>query len=75
MRGWYTIHTHQEETDCTLCGFPMFEGDEAYEAENGEVYCCRNCAKKDQEIMQEKDRKREAWKKAGAHTPLSDCME
>ena len=48
----YKIKDRYQETDCEYCGYPLYTGDTAYQAEStviSGIYCTLSCARKDQE--------------------------
>lgn len=43
----YRVRDYDEEFQCSVCGFPVYTGDKAYEdPDTGEIYCCKACAEK-----------------------------
>ena len=46
----YKIKDRYQETDCEYCGYPLYTGDTAYQAEStviSGIYCTLSCARKD----------------------------
>ena len=48
----YTIRTRAEETECEVCGYPLYVKDKAVmDLDTSLVYCSIVCSKKDQPLL------------------------
>ena len=51
--GFYTIGNASEETGCAQCGYPLYIGDRALEAGDGDIYCGKRCEENAEELATE----------------------
>jgi len=50
----YTIDRRDLETECEVCAWPAYVGDEIFfEPKTGFVYCSGDCWRKDQPVLQD----------------------